>query len=1309
MLSPIFVPWDIAYFLYTYVSLLLIILLLWQMKRSHHGLQGEPPKNSCRRQHQRHRVRARDAASRARRASRKEAEKPWELLSVMKSQSWLPQEGSVRRLLCTDHCCHVCNDAALEIGQLLTSENTPTAPVSVGAAQSSSCVEIVSMSSVSFEQTLELPPEQHLGELSTAPVTASLTQLTDQGVLPETAAPSVNVANLQEYWAEHLDLEQEFQLQDVPGDPGTLSSLKNEELGFPVNQPEMANTSYQFIQGSQGQQALRPQSPLLPLKAELANNLTHPMALPMDTALPAPMPLLSPEVLRFLEVHVKKWVHFQRWGLPRRVEQSLRQFMPGPPLLYQPGTGQQVHFIMSNSCNTCIDSTGAISHQTWGSCMAGQPTQAFWVSEWPTADPERRQYCQEAPNSLALALPSPTLQALSSLYSQAGGQTEDSGGPLRHKYRQLFCGLPCLHSESLVATFLSAQGLTAKKSLSQTSLDGCFLLKEPSFLPLMPNNPPLSALPASPPAPNGVPPPDFQQIQIKVPFLTLAECEDLEWHLLQRKLRLRWDLPRVPQTSPSVLSPDMHGTRGTAQSPATMEIAWSQKPVSILTRELLFPDHARRLLDLHLQKQLIYYRWGLPQMIKQSIQLYLSPADPQSLPGSSTPLGTVSVPRPAAREPNQLSGLFSPTLAPAFLSVPHLLTQAKATLQSHIRSKGWQIHQGSIPTRVCISWNGSIPGNQVVTPFPCLLESKALELQAATDTDLYEKGVPWMPTANGQQQQTLPGAVIEHTKLSRSLSEEAIQKLETALRHKYLAFLSGLPALYYVALSKSMAPASTGHSEQAEVMPEAAEGTAEALTYEEEPISYEEECTVPESVWEEGTELGEDRVQEFSSEVCEGGPMEMGPLDMQIEAGISQLFSASILAKLNFHLRRKVLELLMGIPKRARESRDQSIAILENPSPQEELKSPKQRNPSLQELPADVSHAPDAQWVLLKEQLTTELKAVQYNRKQANTRAMSPSVAHWTSKSSQPSAALTEAQVLCVQVEARVNSPSLEETWCPESRDPGKSKDSGQGPPVTEKKKGPGKPTPAGDQGEGDAGLGFPSNRKNRHAAEPQKPTEKLVNRTPRGPWLRSQSFDFAASCQQHPQFKLSELPPRVPGGEESEKTSQASQTQPSWGPLIQSKPWKGQTLWSHSLHGRAMTAHTPKSPGLPESGFRNKMRHLLLSLNSKKKGKADKDSMPPLAKTGPRPRKKIAEKSLAPAKSPVGRAKTEKTRGDPKDQPFLTEKPGVTFSDGAQVSEKQPQQHSHQAHSASVLGQPRHCPRHCPAVVRALQQGNPP
>ncbi|XP_016078267.1 PREDICTED: protein FAM205C-like [Miniopterus natalensis] len=120
MLNPTFFLWDLMYPLYTYGFIFIIILIIWQVKRSYQGLRLKPRRSCCQR-HRKLRQRARDAASRARKHSCKEAEKPWELLSVMKSQSWLPQEGSVRRLLCADTYCEICNAMALKIQRLLPS------------------------------------------------------------------------------------------------------------------------------------------------------------------------------------------------------------------------------------------------------------------------------------------------------------------------------------------------------------------------------------------------------------------------------------------------------------------------------------------------------------------------------------------------------------------------------------------------------------------------------------------------------------------------------------------------------------------------------------------------------------------------------------------------------------------------------------------------------------------------------------------------------------------------------------------------------------------------------------------------------------------------------------------------------------------------------------------------------------------------------------------------------------------------------------------------------------------------------------
>uniref|UniRef100_G1U1F0 SPATA31-like domain-containing protein n=1 Tax=Oryctolagus cuniculus TaxID=9986 RepID=G1U1F0_RABIT len=107
MLSSTFVLEDIGYCLYTYGSILFIFLILWQLRRSYCGLKLEPKRSCCR------------VGKHSRRLSQEEAEKPRELISVMKSQGWLPGDRSVRRLLCEDPCCQTCNALALEIHQLL--------------------------------------------------------------------------------------------------------------------------------------------------------------------------------------------------------------------------------------------------------------------------------------------------------------------------------------------------------------------------------------------------------------------------------------------------------------------------------------------------------------------------------------------------------------------------------------------------------------------------------------------------------------------------------------------------------------------------------------------------------------------------------------------------------------------------------------------------------------------------------------------------------------------------------------------------------------------------------------------------------------------------------------------------------------------------------------------------------------------------------------------------------------------------------------------------------------------------------------
>uniref|UniRef100_G3UN44 Uncharacterized protein n=1 Tax=Loxodonta africana TaxID=9785 RepID=G3UN44_LOXAF len=325
--------------------------------------------------------------------------------------------------------------------------------------------------------------------------------------------------------------------------------------------------------------------------------------------------------------------------------------------------------------------------------------------------------------------------------------------------------------------------------------------------------------------------------------------------------------------------------------------------------------------------------------------------------------------------------------------MPHLLTQTKAILQSHIDTKSWQASEGTVIAHIFISWDWGIPGRTEGTQFPCNPENKLLELQAPTYPEMYQKLM---------SSQTLPGAVIEHTKLSRSLPKGAMETLGANLQDKHLAFLSGLSALYYLAPSKDTGPPITSQSTIAEVMPQPVEITPDPLT---EMMSCEERCICP-GPGHQDDETHADGAQEFLTKVQEEQTKEMVRLETQTDAAILKSLKTPILTKLNFHLRKKVLEMHLGIPikNKVRESRNQPVAFLEKLPTQEVLGSlNKQGKTSLQELsiPIFSAQAPEQHLICLRKQLIVELKAVQQRKKQGSSIAGPHGSTHRVSQMSQ--------------------------------------------------------------------------------------------------------------------------------------------------------------------------------------------------------------------------------------------------------------------------------------------------------------------
>uniref|UniRef100_A0A8C4M0N1 SPATA31-like domain-containing protein n=1 Tax=Equus asinus asinus TaxID=83772 RepID=A0A8C4M0N1_EQUAS len=128
MLSPTFVLWDAGRPLYTYGSIIIIALIMWQVKKRHRELRLGPTR-SCSQCHQRLKQRGQERTSRD--ADVTPSGKNGCRVSLP-SQGWLPEEGSVRCLLCADPSCPICNAVALEIQQLLVGENPDLLPTSPG-------------------------------------------------------------------------------------------------------------------------------------------------------------------------------------------------------------------------------------------------------------------------------------------------------------------------------------------------------------------------------------------------------------------------------------------------------------------------------------------------------------------------------------------------------------------------------------------------------------------------------------------------------------------------------------------------------------------------------------------------------------------------------------------------------------------------------------------------------------------------------------------------------------------------------------------------------------------------------------------------------------------------------------------------------------------------------------------------------------------------------------------------------------------------------------------------------------------------
>ncbi|KAH0503809.1 Protein FAM205A [Microtus ochrogaster] len=735
----------------------------------------------------------------------------------------------------------------------------------------------------------------------------------------------------------------------------------------------------------------------------------------------------------------------------------------------------------------------------------------------------------------------------------------------------------------------------------------------------------------------------------------------------------------------------------------------------------------RRLLELHLQKQLIHLRWGLPQRIQRSI--HLVPSSPGQQPRGALP--NVSILQPGDPKADGSGDMFAVAVDRGSVPTPHLFSQAQAMLKTHVDSKYGQIHQGKVPACVQSSRECRIPRSlSVGASFSNIPASRHLELQAKSNPDLQHTAVSQEaePAALDQEKQASSGTLIEHCKLPQALPEETVKKLETTLRHKYLAFLSGLPVHYCVTPSRSTSPATVSHSTVTEIIPGPVKIPQEPLTQVtllEDPYrSRLEPCTQDENeasahIARDDNETSEDIAGEVQPKVQAAGGTEKVPLETQTE----------ILAKLSFHLKKKVLEIKLGFPVIAKEFKESNAV---DPEPLGILRIP--GSTALPQLPNTgySPPAPDANRVHLGKRPATAGQAVCHKQKQPSSKTAPHGSAQWGSKASQLRN-MTEAQGHCVQLETSGEKPNLEKTFSTEPQSPGKSKYSAHAPTLTEKSHASGKPKAVWDLEEGDAGLGLPLTSGKTHHDRDEELEKRPPPETPQGS-SEQRPRSHQPSPQDLSEFEFPDPPPEVlmvidatqnmqdsltkvdaiPEPARSAKVPQPVASKTSQGlPFpctpTQGKPFRGQA-WQENISQRQVTPASPHaSPSLPETGLKNKMKSFLHSMSPKIKDKTHMEPPVSTPRKVSKPSQENANKDLPQAKNPTKKTKTENCRM-PKAQPESSERPVVTsFLTAPHILDSKLGPGSRQHGSVSGPGQPQHCPRHCPRLACATQYRNPP
>ncbi|XP_042717413.2 uncharacterized protein LOC122174791 [Chrysemys picta bellii] len=446
------------------------------------------------------------------------------------------------------------------------------------------------------------------------------------------------------------------------GSPGALrvpSRIELAEAETPFLQSDVRAILERHVQVKRLQQALGLSCTLqraLKIFMPPAPKLTarRPSGAGRVVTVPQALPFLSVGFRAELERHLQRMVHLQRWGMPSRIQESLRLFAafapPAGPQLRGAGGERGVGQSRLGPSQPDVPAGSRLAGDSRTHGLAAERRDKLqWhlvrkcleirVGVRPALVERSQRVAREGERihlpRLICAGQKPPKPRAGSLLCLPPTATATLDMNVRHKQLVHFWGLPTPQAASLRRMMPKAPavplGSAAGRAWTQMGLAGRVGAEEPERKGYE----------------EPVPLTEAGTVELLVPHpgppLVTAEARDrLERHILRQKLQREWGLPRVVQRSLGAFTPlpPARGPPRRGQAPARESVA---------TGSLVFlRAETRERLESHVRKLALERRWGLPQRILESLRMFLPPA-----PAGAEPRGQTQPPLHVCHTPPQ--------------------------------------------------------------------------------------------------------------------------------------------------------------------------------------------------------------------------------------------------------------------------------------------------------------------------------------------------------------------------------------------------------------------------------------------------------------------------------------------------------------------------------------------------------------------------------------------------------------------------------------------------------------------------------